>query len=277
MARTSTALRPSNPALTNGPMAQAFTADRATTTWTDAPSWPDSGPGVAATLPDRMTLNGTILKTGVLLGLLLASAMVPWFWLGAGDPTADPGPYLPFLLTGLVGGLVMLFATIFRPQWAHLTAPGYALFEGLLVGAVSALYASAYEGIVSQAVLATIGVAAGMLLLYSNRIITVTDRLRRGVIAATFGIMAVYLLSFVMRLFGASIPLLHDTGPLGIGISLLIVGVAAFNLLLDFDYIERGVRNGAPKHGEWYGAFGLVVTLVWLYLELLRLLAKLRE
>ena len=224
-----------------------------------------------------MTLNGTILKTAFLLALVTASAMVPWFVLGGGDPTADPGPFLPFLGVGFVGGIAMLLATIFKPQWAHVTAPAYAVFQGLLVGAVSALYASAYDGIVTQAILATLGVAGGMLFLYSNRIIEVTDRLRRGIMAATIGIMAVYVLSFVMRLFGASIPFLHDTGPLGIGISLFIVGVAAFNLLLDFDFIERGVRNGAPKQAEWYGAFGLVVTLVWLYLELLRLLAKLRE
>jgi len=153
----------------------------------------------------------------------------------------------------------------------------YAAATGAMAGAISHFYEVQFNGIVLQAVGLTIGVFVMMLVLYSTRTIKVTDRLRNGIIAATGAVLLVYLATFVLRLFGADIPMIHDGGLIGIGFSLLVVGIASFNLLLDFDLIERGVKMGAPRYMEWYGAFGLMVTLVWLYLEMLRLLSKLRQ
>jgi uncharacterized YccA/Bax inhibitor family protein len=183
-----------------------------------------------------------------------------------------PGWLLPVLL----GGLGVAVLTIFKPKLARFTAPAYALLEGALLGAISALFNTAYDGIVLQAVALTVGVFAIMLFLFATKVIRVTDKLRMGIVAATGAVALVYLANILLSLFDASVPFLHDSGPVGIGISLLIVGVAAFNLLLDFDFVERGVAAGAPKHVEWYAAFGLLVTIIWLYLELLRLLAKLQ-
>ncbi len=265
--------RPSNPVFQNGPLATAFdSGSRPVDQY--SPGTPGGG-AVFATLPDRMTLNGTILKSATLLALTALAAMVTWTYIGT-DAQNFSNPFV--LIYGpMIVGLGIAIATTFRPQWSPITAPAYAVVEGLLVGSVSALYNAAYNGIVGQALLATVSVAAGMLFLYSNRILRVTPKLRKGVIAATMGIMGVYVLSFVLRMFGVDMPFLHDTGPLGIGISLVIVGVASFNLLLDFDLIENGVRNGAPKWAEWYGGFALLVTLIWLYLEMLRLLSKLQR
>src|SRR3546814_438413 len=185
----------------------------------------------------------------------------------------NPG-WLPVVA---IAGLGVAILTIFKANLARFTAPVYALLEGALLGSISKLYNDQYDGIVVQAVGLTVGVFLVMLFLYASRIIKVTDKLRMGIVAATGAIMLVYLVGFVMRLFGAEMPFIHDSGPMGIGISLLIVGVAAFNLLLDFDFVERGVEAGGPRHMEWYAAFGLLVTLSWLYLGLLRLLAKLQS
>jgi uncharacterized YccA/Bax inhibitor family protein len=184
-----------------------------------------------------------------------------------------PGWVFPVML----GGLGIAILTIFKPKWARFTAPVYAVAEGLLLGAVSRLYEFEFDGIVLQAVGLTIGVFALLLFLYATRIIEVTENLRMGIVAATGAVLVVYVVSLVLRLFGADIPFIHDAGPVGILFSLVVVVIAALNLVLDFDFVERGAAAGAPRYMEWYGAFGLLITLVWLYLELLRLLAKLRS
>ncbi len=223
----------------------------------------------------RMTLDGVVLRSLILFPILLATGWFGWQSVKTVDGvvTSFPGWLLPVLLVGF--GVAML--TIFKPRLSPFTAPAYAAIEGLVLGAISALYEARYEGIVLQAVMLTGAVFAIMLGLYSKRIIKVDDRLRRGIVAATGAVMVVYVISFVMRLFGAQIPFIHDASPIGILFSLVVVGIASANLLLDFDLIEKGVANGAPKWMEWYAAFGLLVTLVWLYLELLRLLSKLRS
>ncbi len=222
----------------------------------------------------RMTVEGVVLKSGILLPILLATAWVGW----QSVEQSELGVRIPgWLLLAVLGGLGIAVVTIFKPKVSPYTAPAYAAVEGLVLGAISAVYNAQYQGIVLQAVMLTGAVFAIMLGLYASRTIRVTDRLRKGVIAATLAVVAVYLISIVMRLFGADIPMIHDNGAVGILFSLAVVGIASFNLLLDFDLIEKGVAAGAPKWMEWYGAFGLLVTLVWLYLELLRLLSKLRS
>lgn len=228
---------------------------------------------------DRMTLDGVVLRGLILFPILLATGWFGWqsvkverTELGTAV-TAMPGWLLPVLLVGF--GVAMV--TIFKPRVSPYTAPLYAAVEGLVLGAISHLYEARYEGIVLQAVMLTGAVFALMLGLYSQRVIKVDDRLRKGILVATGAVMVVYLISMVMRLFGADITFIHEASPLGILFSLVVVGIASANLLLDFDLIEKGVENGAPKWMEWYAAFGLLVTLVWLYLELLRLLSKLRD
>ena len=227
---------------------------------------------------DRMTLDGVVLRGLILFPILVATGWFGWQSVEVvrselGTTTSLPGWLLPVLLVGF--GIAMV--TIFKPKVSPYTAPLYAAVEGLVLGAISHLYEARYEGIVLQAVMLTGGVFVIMLGLYSKRIIKVDDRLRKGIFAATGAVMVVYLISMVMRLFGAEIPFIHEASPLGILFSLVVVGIASANLLLDFDLIEQGVANGAPKWMEWYAAFGLLVTLVWLYLELLRLLSKLRR
>jgi uncharacterized YccA/Bax inhibitor family protein len=174
------------------------------------------------------------------------------------------------------GALGVALLTIFKPNLARFTAPVYALLEGAFLGAISAAYNAAFDGIVLQAIGLTIGVFAVMLFLFATRIIAVTDKLRMGIVAATGAVLLMYLVNMVLSLFNSSVPFLHNSSLVGIAISLVIVAVAAFNLLLDFDFVERGVAAGAPKQTEWYAAFGLLVTIVWLYLEVLRLLSKLQ-
>lgn len=222
----------------------------------------------------RMTLDGVVLRGLILFPILLATGFVGWQSVQRTElGITMPGWLLPVLLVGFGVAIV----TIFKPRISPYTAPAYAAIEGLVLGAISKLYEVQYEGIVLQAVMLTGGVFAMMLVLYSRRIIKVDDRLRKGIVAATGAVMVVYLISIVMRLFGAEVPFIHEASPLGILFSLVVVGIASANLLLDFDLIEKGVENGAPKWMEWYAAFGLLVTLVWLYLELLRLLSKLRS
>ena len=238
-------------------------------------------------LDDRrsvMTLGSTIFKSLTLLGLCVVAATVTWgmaFKHGFGAA-------MPWALGGAIVGFILALVTIFKPQASPFSAPLYALAQGLFVGAISAVYEAAYaspngqagpfSGIVIQALGLTLGVLAVMLTLYGTRIIKVTDKLAMGIVAATGAVLLFYLVSIVVNLIApGTFTLLHDTGPIGIGISLLIVGIAAFNLLLDFDLIERGVAGGAPKYMEWYAGFALLVTLIWLYLEILRLLAKLRS
>jgi uncharacterized YccA/Bax inhibitor family protein len=232
-------------------------------------------PGPIGPAVDTMTVNGTVTATGVLLVLLVGAGVFGWNSVEV-DPLGQvqlPGwMFLAWIATIGVGIL-----TAFKPDLARFTAPLYALITGTWVGAISALYNFQYDGIVLQAVGATIGVLAMMLFLYATRIIEVTDKLRMGIVMATGGIMLVYLFTIVLSIFGIDMPFIHDAGPVGILISLVIVGVAAMNLLLDFDFTERAVAAGAPKKVEWYAAFGLTVTLVWLYLEILRLLSKLNR
>jgi uncharacterized YccA/Bax inhibitor family protein len=174
-------------------------------------------------------------------------------------------------------GLGIAILTIFKPRLARFTAPVYALVEGLLLGAISHVFNIQYEGIVVQAVGLTLGVFALLLFLYATKVIKVTDKLRTGIMVATGAVFLVYMVSLVLRLFGGNVPFIHDSGPVGILFSLAVVVIASMNLVVDFDFIDQGARRGAPKYMEWYGAFGLMVTLVWLYLELLRLLSKLRD
>jgi uncharacterized YccA/Bax inhibitor family protein len=222
-------------------------------------------------LGEGMTIQGTVNKTGFLLLLAFAtSAWVWWMFYTSGD-ASTVGPYV---LLGAIGGLVVALVTVFKQAWAPITAPLYALLEGLVLGGVSAMFESLYHGIVLEAVGLTFGVLACMLLAYKSGLIRATEKFKLGVIAATGGIVLLYVASFVLGFFGVQIPGIFGNGPVGILFSLVVVGIAALNLVLDFDAIERGVAGGAPKFMEWFGAFALLVTLVWLYLEILRLLAK---
>lgn len=217
---------------------------------------------------DRMTIGAVIRITGFLFFLLLVGAAFGW---------ANAEAISQILLVSLLVVLGVLIVTMVRPQWVKVTGPVYALAEGVLVGAISRIYSELWDGIVVQAVLATFAVFVAMLFLYATRIIKVTERLRSTIILATAGVLLFYLVSIVLSLFNVNIPLVWDGGPLSIVLSLVIVGIAAFNLLLDFDLIERGITQGAPAWMSWFAAFGLMVTIVWLYLEILRLLALTRD
>ena len=227
----------------------------------------DAFRGLAGTGEGVMTLQGTVNKTGLSLLILLVGAAITW---NLGNP-----PLRGLLvLGGAIGGLVLALVISFKKTAAPYLTPVYAFLEGLLLGGVSAMYQAKYEGIVILAVGLTLGTMAALLAAYSARIIRATENFKLGVFAATGGVALLYLVSMVMGLFGARIPYIHESGPIGIGFSLVVVVIAALNLVLDFDFIERGSASGAPKYMEWYGAFGLLVTLIWLYLELLRLLSK---
>lgn len=219
-----------------------------------------------------MTIRGTVNKTFILILLVLATFVYSW-----NQFTSNPGSVLPLILVGAIGGLVVALITIFVPKLSPFTAPLYALLEGLFLGAISAQYEAQYGGIVFQGVLLTIGVLLSLLLAYKSGLIKVTKKFRLGVVAATGAIFLVYVISFIGGFFGFNIPFLHDSSPIGIAISVVIVIIAALNLVLDFDFIENAAASRVPKYFEWYGAFGLLVTLVWLYLEILRLLSKIRS
>jgi uncharacterized YccA/Bax inhibitor family protein len=229
------------------------------------------GSGYSGEVASRMTLNGTINKTGILLVCCTATAGWTWLQFLASRQAAD---IFPYMLGGFLGGFIFAMITIFKKEWSPVTAPIYALLEGLALGGISAMFELRYPGIAMQAVGLTFGTLFVMLFLYRTRIIKVTDKLRMGIVAATGGIAVFYLLQFVLSFFGMQFTSVRGSGIIGIGFSLLVVAVAALNLVLDFDFVERGVQCGAPKYMEWYGAFGIMVTLVWLYLEMLRLLSK---
>ena len=222
----------------------------------------------------RMTLAGAINKTGILLVLCLVSAGYVWNRL---FQSSEPAAVNGLMMLGLLGGFIMAMVTVFKRQWAGLTAPAYALLQGLALGGISAMFELQYPGIVIQAVGLTFGTLAVLLLAYKTGLIKPTENFRLMIVAATGGIALLYLVSFVMGFFGSSVGFIHSNGLFGIGFSLFVVAIAALNLVLDFDFIEAGAEQGAPKYMEWYGAFSLMVTLVWLYLEILRLLAKLRS
>src|SRR5229473_4012782 len=220
---------------------------------------------------EAMTLQGTVNKTGVLLlGVVASSA---WTWGLAHSPA--PQAAFPWMIGGLIGGMVTAFVTIFKKNWAPLTAPLYALLEGLVLGGISAVFERTYPGIAVQAVGLTFATLFLMLVAYKSGTIRATQGFKLGVIAATGGIAVFYLVEMALSFFfHIQVPAINGSGPWGIAFSLFVVIIAALNLVLDFDMIETGVRGGAPKYMEWYGAFGLMVTLIWLYLEILRLLSK---
>jgi uncharacterized YccA/Bax inhibitor family protein len=223
----------------------------------------------------RMTLSGTVNKTGILLLLAMATAFYTWSqFLVSGDASTVS----PLMLLGVFGGFILAMVTTFKMEWAPVTAPIYALLEGLFLGGVSAFFNARYPGIAIQAVTLTFGTLFVMLLCYSSGLIKVTEKFRIGIIAATGGICLFYLLSMVLSLFHLNyFSSVFGNSPIGIGFSLVVVAIAALNLVLNFDYIEHGVQVGAPKYMEWYCAFGMILTLVWLYLEILRLLSKMRS
>jgi uncharacterized YccA/Bax inhibitor family protein len=222
---------------------------------------------------DAMTLQGTVNKTGFLLFCVSATAAWTW-WIAS---TQGPAAALPWMAGGLIGGLVFAMVTILKKEWSPITAPLYALLEGLALGGISLLFEQRYHGIALNALGLTLGITVVMLVLYTSGAIRATPKFAVGVIAATGGIALVYVVDMVLRMFGRNVPLLNSSGPAGILISVFIVIVAALNLILDFNFVETGVQARAPKYMEWYGAFGIMVTLVWMYLEVLRLVAKTRR
>lgn len=219
-----------------------------------------------------MTVGGTVVKTSILLALVTGSAAITWN--AVLEQNANTGP---LMMGGMFAGLIFGLITCFKPNWSPVTAPIYAIAEGLFLGGLSAMINARYPGIAFQAVGLTFGTLASLLFAYSTGLIKATENFKLGVVAATGGICLVYLASIVMGFFGIAIPFIHGSGPIGIGFSAFVVIIAALNLVLDFDFIEHGAERGAPKYMEWYGAFGLMVTLIWLYIEILRLLAKLNS
>jgi len=215
-----------------------------------------------------MTIEGTVNKTLILLFLTVFTAS--WVW-------SNPLRFLPFMFPVIICGFIIAMVTIFKKEWAGVTGPIYALVQGVFLGTISALFEQKYPGIVIQAVMLTFGTLFCLLLAYKSKLIRVTQNFRLGVVAATGAVALLYFLSIVLGFFGLQIPFIHQSGPIGIGFSLVVIVIASLNLVLDFDFIEQGAKIGAPRYMEWYGAFGLLVTLIWLYLEILRLLAKLNS
>ena len=245
------------------------------------------------TASNVMTLEGTAAKTLALLGIVVLVAAIVWSQTMTALTFAQavtienigrirglsnvPGIVWNYFFFGVVGGFIAALVTVFKPRWSPVTAPVYAALEGLFLGAFSAMFQYMYPGIILQAVVLTFGTFATLLVVYRLRLIRATENFRLGVVAATGGILLVYLASFILGMFGVNVPLIHETGWLGIGFSVFVVVIAALNLVLDFDFIENGVAYRAPKYMEWYAGFGLLVTLIWLYIEMVRLLAKLRS
>jgi len=220
-----------------------------------------------------MTLTGVVQKSALLLAILVTTAVFSWR-AAAGQ---NPSTFMPFFLGGLFGGFILSLVIIFKNTTAPFLSPLYAALEGLVLGFLSAIMEQKYPGIVVSAVGLTFGTLASMLLLYGSGVLRATPRFTVGVVAATGGICLMYFASMFLGFFGVHVPYIHDGGPIGIAISVFVVTIAALNLILDFALIESGVAAQAPKYMEWYGAFSLMVTLVWLYLEILRLLSKLRK
>jgi uncharacterized YccA/Bax inhibitor family protein len=230
--------------------------------------------GEGAAFGESMTVQGTVNKTGILL--ICAIATAAWTW-NIFLHTHSPAAVGPLALIGVIGGLIFAFATIFKKTWAPVTAPIYALLEGLVLGSVSAILELRFPGIAIEAVSLTFGTMVALLLVYRSGLIRVTEKFRIGVISATGGIMLFYLAQMVLGFFGVHLTTVNGSGAIGIAFSVFVVIVASLNLVLNFDFIERGASAGAPKYMEWYGAFGLMVTLIWLYFEVLQLLSKLRS
>ena len=217
---------------------------------------------------DQMTIEGTVNKTAISLLLLV----------GTGYFTFDV--ISPVLLIGAgIGGFILALVTIFKKEWAPITVPLYAILEGALLGGISYMYNASYNGIVTNTILLTVGILVSLLIAYRSGYIKATENFKLGIFAATGGIAIVYFVNFIMGFFGSGLGVMsiNNASPLSIGFSIVVVIIASLNLVLDFDFIEEGAEKGAPKYMEWYGAFGLLVTLIWLYLEILRLLAKLNS
>jgi uncharacterized YccA/Bax inhibitor family protein len=230
------------------------------------------GYGRAIVSSDTMTIQGTVNKSAVLLLLVLLSSVWTWrlYYTAAGSLGV-------WIFGGAIGGFIVAMITVFKKQWAAMTAPLYALLEGLVLGGISSMLEGSYPGIVIQAVGLTFGTLFGLLFAYKSGMIKPTENFKLGVVSATGGIAVVYLVTMLLGFFGIRMPYIHESGMIGIGFSLFVVIIAALNLVLDFDFIESVAAQGAPKYMEWYGAFGLMVTLIWLYIEILRLLSKMRE
>jgi uncharacterized YccA/Bax inhibitor family protein len=221
-----------------------------------------------------MTLQGTVNKTAVLLGITWFVALYTWnMFFKAGNPDMA----IPLMIVGMIGGCIVATVTVFNKTWSPLTAPIYAALEGLFLGGFSAIFEMQFKGIVVQAIGLTFGTLFCLLAAYTSGLIKTTENFKLGVVSATGGIFLLYSITWILSLFGIRMPYIHESGMIGIGFSLFVVVIAALNLVLDFDFIENGAASGVPKYMEWYGAFGLLVTLVWLYLEILHLLSKLRS
>ena len=247
-------MRSSNPALTSNPFSGGF--------------------GLVSE-SNSMTVRGTINKTAILLFLVLLPAVWVWnkFYMSGQNPAAVQS----WMMIGLIGGFITSLVTIFKKEWVSMTAPLYAVLEGLFLGGISSIFESSYPGIVTQAVSLSIATLLVMLVAYQSGWIQPTERFKLGVVAATGAIAVVYLVAIVLGFFNINVPFISGSSWFSILFSLFVVGIAALNFILDFDFIAQGARNGAPKYMEWYGAFALMVTLVWLYIEILRLLAKLND
>lgn len=228
-----------------------------------------------ADMQGTMSVRGTINKFGFMMLMVIAGAAYTWNLF----EQLNEGLMYTLMIVGAIGGLITALIISFKPIWARFLAPAYGILEGFFIGGISAVmnaaFADKYPGLIMQAVGLTFGVAIAMFLLYNFRIINATQKFKSVVIGATLGIGIFYLITMVLRLFGVNVSFMYDSSWLSIGISLFVVSIAALNLIMDFDMIEQGSEMGAPKHMEWYGAFGLMVTIVWLYIEILRLLSKL--
>jgi uncharacterized YccA/Bax inhibitor family protein len=223
---------------------------------------------------NAMTIQGTVNKTGILLALTLIAAAWTWNKFFA---SGTPESVAPWTMIGAFGGFIVALVTVFKKTWSSVTAPVYAVLEGLFLGGISATFEARFPGIVIQAVGLTFGTLLCLLMAYRSGLIKATENFKLGVMSATGAIALFYLVTMILGFFGVRIPFIHESGIIGIGISVFIVIIAALNLVLDFDFIEQGSVTGVPKYMEWYAAFGLMVTLIWLYLEILRLLSKLRS
>ena len=223
---------------------------------------------------NAMTVGGTVNKTAILLLLVVMTAI--WSWKKV-MVFGEPGPMIPWMIGSGIAGFILALITIFKKTASPITAPLYALVEGVFLGVLSAMFEIMYPGIVFQAVLLTFGTLLSLLLAYKTGVIKATENFKLGVVAATGGIGLIYLATFILGFFGINIPFIHGSGTFGIAFSVFVVIIAALNLVLDFDFIESGAERGAPRYMEWYAAFGLLVTLIWLYIEILRLLSKLRS
>lgn len=247
-------MRSSNPALTTNPFSGGF--------------------GLVSE-SNAMTIRGTVNKTAILLLLVVLPAALVWkqFYLAGQNPSAVQ----TWMLIGLFGGFGLSLATIFKKTWAPITAPLYAVMQGLFLGGISGIFEKSYPGIVMQAVSLSIATLLVMLVAYQAGWVRATERFKWGVIAATGAIAMVYFISIILGFFHINVPFITGSGVFSILFSVFVVGIAALNFILDFDFIEQGSRGGVPKYMEWYGAFALMVTLIWLYIEILRLLAKIND